>query len=61
VRGGSSITISASTWTLYDQSRAFIQDSTLTLDAGATLHLMNSTLTLINSTLVVKGGSEVSC
>jgi hypothetical protein len=44
---------------LHDQSRAFIQDSTLTLEEGATLHLMNSTLTLINSTLVVNGGSEV--
>ncbi|KAF6253242.1 hypothetical protein COO60DRAFT_437682 [Scenedesmus sp. NREL 46B-D3] len=59
VRGGSSIRISASTWTLYDQSRVFIQDSTLTLEDGATLHLMNSTIVLMNSTLVVNGGSEI--
>ncbi|WIA19231.1 hypothetical protein OEZ85_003870 [Tetradesmus obliquus] len=59
VRGGSSITISASTWELYDQSRVFITDSSLSLEAGATLRLLNSTITLINSTLEVKGGSEI--
>lgn len=61
MRGGSSITISASTWELYDQSRVFITDSSLSLEAGATLRLLNSTITLINSTLEVKGGSEVRC
>lgn len=60
VRQGSRITISGgSSWTLFDQSRVFIRDSTVQLQAGSKLHLLNSTLVLINTTLVVDGASEV--
>lgn len=60
VRDGSHIRItSQSTWTLFDQSRVFIKDSTVTLEDGARLVLLNSTIVLINSTLVITGSSEV--